>query len=156
MAQKKTWREKLADSKELPKVVTLNEAGRRHWKGASMAVPSPMEVNAIMAAVPKGKLITVKQIREKVARKHRADIGCPLTCGMFSQIAAHAAAEEAANGAREVTPFWRTLKAEGELNPKYPGGIEAQKRLLESEGHHVVQRGKRFVVEEYEQRLVQP
>jgi hypothetical protein len=39
------------------------------------------------------------------------------------------------------------LKTGGELNAKYPGGIANLRRLLEGEGHRVVQRGKRFFVE---------
>jgi hypothetical protein len=105
MAKQKTWREKLLDSKDLPKVVSLKENAQKHWKGHTMAIPSPMEVNEIMANVPKGKLITIGEIREIIAEKHRADIGCPLTCGIFSWIAAHAAAEEAAEDKKKITPY---------------------------------------------------
>jgi len=154
MAKKKTWREKLSDSKDLPKVVTLKENARKHWKGNTMAVPSPKEVNAVMAGVPKGKLTTIQEIRKIIARKHHADIGCPLTCGIFSWIAAYAAEEEAAEGKKKITPYWRTLKTGGEVNPKYPGGLEKQKELLESEGHKVVQKGKKGFVENFEKTLV--
>jgi alkylated DNA nucleotide flippase Atl1 len=147
MSKKKTWREKLSDSKDLPKVVALKENAQKHWKGRSMAIPSPLEVNEIMANVPFGKLITIEEIRKLIARKHGADIGCPLTCGIFSWIAAHAAEEAWADGVTEITPYWRTLKTGGELNPKYPGGFEEQKNHLEAEGHTIVQRGKRYVVE---------
>ncbi len=155
MAKKKTWREKLMAAKDLPRVVSLNENAQKHWKGRTMVIPSPLEVNDIMAEVPEGKLITISEIRQMVARKHGADIGCPLTCGIFSWIAAHAAVEAAAEGERETIPYWRTLKTGGELNPKYPGGIEAQKKLLESEGHRVIQKGKKYLVENYENCLVE-
>ena len=59
MATKKTWREKLSDSKDLPKVVSLKKNAQKHWKAATMAIPSPLEVDRIMAGVPKGKLITI-------------------------------------------------------------------------------------------------
>ena len=151
---RKTWREKLLDSKDLPKVVRLKENAQKPWKGSTMAIPSPLEVNDIMAGVPKGKVITIGEIRQIVARKHNADIGCPLTCGIFSWIAAHAAVEEASSNKEEMTPYWRTLKTGGALNPKYPGGIEEQKRLLESEGHNVTQKGRKYVVENYENHLL--
>jgi alkylated DNA nucleotide flippase Atl1 len=154
MARKKTWREKLSDSKDLPKIVLLKEDARRHWRGRTIAIPSPMDVNEIMAKVPKGRLITIDEIRGIIARKLGADIGCPLTCGIFSWIAAHAAAEEAAEGKKRTTPYWRTLKKGGEINPKYPGGIEDQKKHLESEGHKVIQKGKKYVVENYEKYLI--
>jgi alkylated DNA nucleotide flippase Atl1 len=154
MTRKKTWREKLSDSKDLPKVVLLKEDARRHWRGRTIAIPSSMEVNEVMAKVPKGKLITIEQICKIIARKLGADIGCPLTCGIFTWIAAHAAAEEAAEGKKKTTPYWRTLKKGGEINPKYPGGIEDQKKHLESEGHKVIQKGKKYVVENYEEYLI--
>jgi len=53
-------------------------------------------------------------------------------------------------GKANDTPCWRTLKAEGFLNEKYPGGAEAQEALLEAEGFRVVARGKRFVVQDYQ------
>lgn len=75
------------------------------------------------------------------------------TTGIFSWIAAHAAVEAAAEGAKDTTPYWRTLKSKGELNPKYPGGIAGLKRKLSGEGHNVIQKGKRFFVEDFETRL---
>jgi alkylated DNA nucleotide flippase Atl1 len=119
-----------------------------------MAIPSPMEVYDIMARVPKGKLITIEEIRKIIALKHKADIGCPLTCGIFSWIAAHAAVEEAAEGKRMIMPYWRTLKTNGVLNPKYPGGIEEQKRYLKAEGYSLLQKGQKFVVVNYEKYLL--
>ena len=58
----------------------------------------------------------------------------------------------------DKTPYWRILKAKGELNPKYPGGVMAQKEMLEKEGHTVVQRGRtniRYYVKDYEKVLVE-
>ena len=40
----------------------------------------------------------------------------------------------------------RTLKAKGELDPKYPGHRETQARRLRAEGHTIVERGKRWFV----------
>ncbi|HTI52525.1 MAG TPA: methylated DNA-protein cysteine methyltransferase [Planctomycetaceae bacterium] len=154
MAQRKTWREKLADDKDLPKVVKITGRMTKRFGTGTVAIPAPREVDAIMRKVPRGKLITINEIRERVAKKHGATIGCPITSGIFAWIAAHAADEAADGGAKTFTPYWRTLKNGGELNPKYPGGIERLKHLLESEGHTVVARGKKYVVENYEQRLV--
>jgi alkylated DNA nucleotide flippase Atl1 len=151
---KKTWREKLLDKKDLPKVVVLKENAQKHLQANTMAIPSPLEVYDIMARVPKGKLITIEEIRKIIALKHKADIGCPLTCGIFSWIAAHAAVEEAAEGKRRIMPYWRTLKTNGVLNPKYPGGIEEQKRYLKAEGYSLVQKGQKFVVVNYEKYLL--
>jgi alkylated DNA nucleotide flippase Atl1 len=96
-----------------------------------------VEVDEIMRKVPLGKLITINQIREFLARKHGASIGCPITTGIFAWVAAHAAAEAAAEGEQDITPYWRTLKSSGELNEKYPGGIEAQAAHVRKEGHTI-------------------
>ena len=135
---KKTWREKLAESKDLPK---------------TMVIPSPQEVDQVMRRVPKGKLATINEIRLCLAKKHGTDIACPMTTGIFAWIAANAAAEARAAGEKHPTPYWRTLKTGGELNPKYPGGVAALTKLLRAEGHRVVQRGGKHIVADYETRL---
>ncbi len=154
MKPRKTWREKLADDKDLPKVVNIAPADRARWKGATLVVPAPREVDALMQKVPKGKLVTINELRAALARQHGTEVGCPITTGIFSWIAAHAAAEAAAEGRQRITPYWRTLKAGGELNPKYPGGIEFLRSHLEAEGHKVIQKGKKFLVADYQAALV--
>ena len=154
MAKKKTWREKLADNKGLPKIVSLKANAREHWKAETMVVPAPAEVDAIMQTVPRGRLITIDLVRAALARQHGTDIACPLTTGIFAWIAAHAAQEAAAAGTAGTTPWWRTLKAKGELNPKYPGGIAEQTRQLEAEGHRVIEKRRRYFVAEHEKALV--
>jgi len=71
-------------------------------------------------------------IRIILAKKHNATIGCPITTGIFAWIAAHAAEEARLDGKHNITPYWRTLKTGGVINPKYPGGVEGQKKILES------------------------
>lgn len=146
MAHKKSWQEKLNDSKDLPKVGKITGKMCKKWGKGTMVIPAPKEVDAIMRRVKPGKLITINEIRQKLARKHGVDVGCPITTGIFAWIAAHAADEAEAEGKTRITPYWRTLKAGGELNAKYPGGIANLRRRLQTEGHTVVQKGKRFVV----------
>ncbi len=113
-----------------------------------------MEVDELMRRVPKGKLTTIDELRKVLAQRHGATIACPITTGIFAWIAAHAAAETEAEGKTNTTPYWRTLKSNGELNPKYPGGIAELTRRISSEGHSVVQKGKRFLVENFQAKLV--
>jgi alkylated DNA nucleotide flippase Atl1 len=137
----KSWREKLTDDKDLPKVEKITGRMSKRWGTGTVVIPAPIEVDEIMRAVPKGKLTTINQIREKLAKKHGATIGCPITTGIFAWVAAHAAEEEAEQGKKRITPYWRTLKSGGELNEKYPGGVKAQATHLRNEGL-VVEPGK--------------
>jgi len=152
-ARKKSWQDKLADSKGLPKVGRVMGKMRTKWGTGTMVVPAPLEVDEVMRKVPKGKLLTINEIRQHLAKKHGVTITCPITTGIFAWIAAHAAEEAADSGKKRFTPYWRTLKSGGELNPKYPGGVANLQRHLEAEGHRVVQKGKRFVVEGFEKAL---
>ena len=150
---RKSWAEKLNDDKGLPRVVRINKKMSRTWGKGTCVIPAPREVDALMRQVSQGKLVTINDIRARLAKRHRATIACPITTGIFARIAAGAAEEAAERGEKNTTPYWRTLKQGGVLNEKYPGGIEGQKRLLEREGHVVEQRGKRFVVVDYEKNL---
>ena len=153
MKPKKTWREKLADDKGLPRVGKVTGKMSHRWGTGTMVIPSPREVDALMRQIPKGRLVTINELRAVLARKHKVDFACPITTGIFSWIAAHAAAEAGAEGAKRTTPYWRTLKAGGELNPKYPGGVAALAERLRAEGHNLVAKGKRTLVADYERKL---
>ena len=154
-AKKKTWCEKLNDSKGLPRVEKITDAMSKRWGTGTVAIPAPKEVDEVMRKIPKGKLVTINEIRAALAKKHKATIGCPMTTGIFAWIAANAAEEQKQNGEKDITPFWRTLKSGGFLNEKYPGGTETQKRLLEQEGHTVIKKGKKLAVLSYERSLAQ-
>ncbi|MBM4136688.1 MAG: MGMT family protein [Nitrospira sp.] len=152
-SKQKSWQEKLLDSKGLPKVEEITDKMSKKWGEGTVVIPAPKEVDEIMKKVPKGKLITINEIRVLLAKRHGATICCPITTGIFAWIAAHAAEEAEAEGKKNITPYWRTLKSNGELNEKYPGGIEAQKKLLEKEGHKVIQKGKKYVIVDFEKYL---
>ena len=150
---KKSWREKLADDKGLPKVCEVR-AGRGIRSGAGrMVIAAPREVDALMRQVPRGRLTTINELRAALAGKHGADFACPITTGIFSWIAANAAGEEEAAGKKRITPYWRTLKGGGEVNPKYPGGVVQVAKRLRAEGHRLVHKGKRTLVANYEERI---
>jgi len=150
MKPKKSWREKLADDKDLPKVGVAAGRNSQHWGTGRFVIPAPREVDALMRQVPRGRIVTINELRIALAKKHGTDFACPLTTGIFSWIAAHAAAEAEAEGAKRITPFWRTLKTGGEINPKYPGGVEGVAKRLRAEGHKTIAKGKRTFVADYE------
>jgi hypothetical protein len=103
-----------------------------------MLIPSPRQVEALIRAVPKGRLITVTAIREILAAEHMTSIACPLTTGIFVRIAAEAAEEDARAGKTRITPYWRVVRSDGSLNPKFPGGVSHQAGRLRAEGHRIV------------------
>lgn len=155
MSRRKSWSEKLQDSKNLPRVERITDKMSKRWGTGTVLIPAPVEVDEMMRKVPEGKLITINEIRSALARKHKASIGCPMTTGIFAWVAANAAEELSQKGEENITPYWRTLKTGGVINPKYPGGAARQKELLEREGHKVIQKGKKHVVVDYTESLAQ-
>ena len=155
--KKKTWQEKMANKNGLPKIIKLNgkepcfkalqKMGAK--VGDSCVITNPRDVEEIMNSVPKGKLITIREICQKLAKIFNAQFCCTLTTGIFITIVANAAEEAKTN-----TPYWRTLKTDGSLNEKYPGGQEKQKKLLEKEGHKVIKKGKKYKVIDFEKYLL--
>jgi alkylated DNA nucleotide flippase Atl1 len=150
---KKSWIEKLNDSKNLPKVVKIEGKMSKRWGTGTCAIPAPIQVDKIMKKIPKGKVITINDIRAIIAKKHKAKIGCPITTGIFAWISANTAEEMRSQGKKDITPYWRTLKLGGQLNEKYPGGIKGQKEILEKEGHKTIQKGKKYLVADFEKSL---
>jgi len=148
---KKSWNEKLNDSKNMPLVEEVTPECAVRFGGSKMLLAPPLAYDEIMKAIPEGRLITTDRIRSHLAKKYGADFTCPLTAGIFVNIAANASDER---GGANNTPYWRTLKKDGELCEKYPNGLEGHKMLLEMEGHKVVNKGKRMFVEGYEEKLL--
>lgn len=151
--EKKDFNAMLYKETDMPKIqIVTDEATIQKYGGQRMYFAPPLTYDKLMKTVPCGKVITVGAIREYLAKTNGADFTDPITAGIFVSIAAWASHQRAEN----ETPYWRTLKANGELNPKYPGGTEAQREKLEAEGHTVIQRGRkniRYYVKDYEKVL---
>lgn len=154
--KQKDFNAMLNNSKDMPKTQTITDkASIAKYGGDRMYFAPPIEYDKLMRKVPFGKVITVGEIREYFARLAGADFTDPITAGIFVSIAAWASSQRSG----DETPYWRTLKANGELNEKYPGGAVAQKEKLESEGHTIIQRGRkniRYYVKDYESVLFYP
>ncbi|MCB9846492.1 MAG: MGMT family protein [Phycisphaeraceae bacterium] len=141
MGANKSWRQKLGEAKakdDLPKVIEKD--------GCRFVVPSPAEVEREMRKVRRGQVRTVAEIAERIAREHGVETCCPMTTGIFAWIIAHAHDEGANDGAQRTAAWWRTVKARGELNPRYPGGVAKQSRLLRAEGRTIRTAGARAFV----------
>lgn len=150
---KKDFNAMLHDSKDMPKFQTItDEKSIEKYGGNRMYFAPPIDYDRVMREVPYGKVTTVGEIRDYFAKLSGADFTEPITAGIFVSIAAWASYQRSA----DETPYWRTLKANGELNEKYPRGIEAQRQKLEAEGHTVIQKGRkniRYYVKDYEKVL---
>ena len=150
---KKDFNAMLHDSKDMPKFQTITDPKSiEKYGGNKMYYAPPIDYDKIMKQIPHGKVITVGKIREYFAKLNGADFTEPITAGIFVSIAAWASNQRS----EDETPYWRTLKANGELNAKYPGGVEAQKEKLEAEGHIIIQKGRkniRYYVQDYENAL---
>lgn len=161
-SRRKTWLEKLADKKNLPKFLKLEKRfpcyNAVHKMGAEVGdeivLVNPGEVIELMKKVPEGTLVTIVEICNSLAKKHHVNGCCTLTTGIFIMTAANAVEEEKIAHRHLDIPYWRTLKANGFLNEKFPGGAESHKALLENEGFKVAQKGKRYFVENYQHYLV--
>lgn len=143
----------LHDSKDMPKIqVITDQKSIEKYDGDRMYFAPPIDYDTVMKQIPFGQVVTVGTIRDYFAQKNGADFTEPITAGIFVSIAAWASFQRT----EDKTPYWRTLKANGELNPKYPGGIEAQKMALEAEGHTIIQKGRqniRYFVKDFERFL---
>ena len=151
--QNKDFNAMLQDSKGMPKIQIVSDPGTiKRYGGSRMYFAPPMDYDRVMRQIPAGRLTTVGEIRALFAVQNQADFTDPITAGIFVSIAAWASHQRSG----DKTPYWRTLKNGGELNPKYPGGVEAQKAMLEAEGHTVISRGRtniRYYVKDYEAKL---
>ena len=120
----------------------------------TMLIPTPKLVDDLIRMVPKGKLVTVGELRRKLAKDFGTDVTCPLTTGIFVRIAAEAAEEDRANGKKRITAYWRVVKDDGRLNPKFPGGVAQQSCCLRTEGFKVLRDGKKPpIVYDFQARL---
>lgn len=138
---RKSWREKLEKTGGLPKIVDIPKKMENRLGRGKLLIPKPLDVDALIRKVKRGKLVTQEQIREKLARDFKVNVTCPITTGIFVRIAAEAAEEDLRNGKKQITPYWRVLRGDGRLNEKFPGNMKIQAKRLKEEGH-CIQPGK--------------
>ena len=151
---KKDFNAMMNNKKDMPKIqIIKDEKTIKRYSGTKMFFAPPIYYDELMKKVPKGKLITVSQMREYLAKENNADFTDPMTAGIFVNIVAWASYQRST----DITPYWRILKTDGELNAKYPEAIELQKRLLEEEGHIIISKGTKnikYYVKDYEDSLI--
>lgn len=152
---KKDFNSMMANNKDMPKIqIVEDEKTIEKYGGTRMFFAPPLYYDELIKRVPKGKLITIGQMRNYLAKQNNADFTDPMTAGIFVNIVAWASYQRTT----DITPFWRVLKSDGELNAKYPEAIALQKRLLEEEGHTIITKGsknKKYYVKDYENSLIE-
>ena len=151
--EKKDFNAMLRRDNGMPKIQIVTDPGTiKKYGGEKMYFAPPSAYDEVMGRIPMGRLLTVGEIRSWFARKNGADFTDPITAGIFVSIAAWASEQRET----DKRPYWRVLKAGGELNPKFPGGAQAQKEKLEAEGHVVLQKGGtnlRYYLKDYQKAL---
>lgn len=149
----KNFNEMLQNSKDMPKIKEIADAESiKKYGGKKMFFAPPIAYDKVMKEIPRGKLILVGCIRDYFAQENHADFTDPITAGIFVSIAAWASFQRS----EDKTPYWRTLKANGEINSKYPISLLEQKKILEEEGHTVIKKGRkniRYFVKDYEEKI---
>lgn len=153
---KKDFNAMLLNNKDMPKIqIVSDEKTIKTYGGTKMFFAPPVFYDEVIKQIPNGKLATIKIIRDTLAKQNNADFTDPMTAGIFVQIVAWASYQRSEN----QTPFWRVLKSDGELNPKFPEGISLQKKLLQKEGFTIIEKGKatkKYYVKDYENYLFYP
>jgi alkylated DNA nucleotide flippase Atl1 len=115
------------------KVELVSESKGANFPPGKMLVATPLDVNAVLARIPEGRVLTMSDLRVSLAKSFKADYTCPLTTGIFLRVCAEAAEEERAAG-RPSVPYWRVVRDDGSMIAKFPGGETEQARKLERDG----------------------
>ncbi len=130
------WQDKL--HKNQPPVI---KEGPEKWNirfgGPRMLIASPELVYEKIKTIPKGEVMTMKELRARLAEDFDADYTCPLTTGIFLRIAAEAAEEMTTAGNRPELPWWRVIPDDHRLNNRLPGNGVLQAGRLRDEGFRI-------------------
>jgi hypothetical protein len=132
----KSWQEKLQNNHPV-KIETLEKKFAGLPAGSSLLIVNPPVVKKFIDKIPPGKRMGLPEIRQKLARKYRADAMCPLTSGIFLRIVSEAAWDEilAGKSPGEVTPFWRAISPKDAIIPKLRCGREFLEKMWSAEGN---------------------
>ena len=80
-------------------------------KGDLCLLPSARLVDDFIRAIPKGKSVSLFDLRALLAKRHKADGTCPVYLGYRLRTVAEAAFEALDRGVAlgRITPIWRVL-----------------------------------------------
>jgi hypothetical protein len=131
----KTWLDKLqAAAQPVVKPAPMDFAGMK--AGQVMLIPTPRLIDEFVSKLPAGKSMDLKALRLALAKKHRAEVTCPVTTGFHLRVVAEAAYEKHRLGVSltDITPFWRVIDAKTPMTKKLACGSEFVRERRMAEG----------------------
>lgn len=118
-----SWQERYESSK--PTYSKVNEKKFADLgAGTSVLIPCPADIDAEIAELEEGEVITFTELRQRLAERHLADGTCPVMCGMNLRVVAEIAFEalDAGVPVHQVTPVWNVIDPKSNLAKKLHGG----------------------------------
>jgi len=101
------------------------DQARRFGVSGKMLKPSLISVAEAVAQVPRGTVIPITELRQRLASAHGAETTCPfLTKRALMAIAQDPTA---------TAPYWRIVRANGAMIDYFPGGAASQAKRLKAE-----------------------
>jgi alkylated DNA nucleotide flippase Atl1 len=137
MAQKKSLREKINEFEE--KIHDITPDWEAKLGKGKILIPNAVDIEQVINLTKAGELLTNDTIREHLAKKKQVQVTAAIPTGVYLKYIAMASEEAMQTKSEEPSPYWRVLKPDGTINIKFPGGAENQSKLLEAEGHTIVE-----------------
>jgi hypothetical protein len=126
------WTQKLHANPE-PEVRPMPKDRIGLKKGDLCLLPSARLVDDFIRAIPKGRSVSILELRQRLARQYKAEGACPVHLGYHLRTVAEAACEARDRGApvRSITPVWRALDADAltmkKLSPRNAAWINERR-----------------------------
>ena len=133
MAKKKTYREKLNEFEE--KIHAITPDWEEKLGKGKILIPSALDIERIINMTKVGELLTNDTIREVLAKEKNVQVTAAIPTGVYLKYIALAAEDEKAEKKIKITPYWRVLKPDGTINPKFPIAVDELMKILKKEGH---------------------
>jgi DNA-directed RNA polymerase sigma subunit (sigma70/sigma32) len=99
--------------------------------GSTVVIASPQDIATELNQLGLREMISMSELRRRLATRHAADKACPAMTGMNLRIVAEVAIAALDGGVpqTDVTPFWNVIDPAHPLAAKLPGGIARIEQL---------------------------
>ncbi|MDX2130197.1 MAG: hypothetical protein SFU91_14280 [Chloroherpetonaceae bacterium] len=118
-SKKKTWEEKFHTRIE-PEIKRIDKAFADIPENGLMLIATPKIIEDYVRQIPKGTVVSIKQMRRDLAAEYGAEFTCPVTTGIFLRIVSEVNYERylSTQDASQVAPFWRAIEAKSSILKK--------------------------------------